>query len=471
MKSNKLTPTSFVKIGAIYTLSNVIVKGISFLTTPLFTRLMSQSEYGEFNGIASWVNIISVIITLNLYSSINRAKYDYEDTINKYMSSILILGAFFSIVCWIIVEYNIDFFEHILSMERIYIRSIMLYASLSPVIQTLLAKYRMFNEYKKVIALTWLTLLVSTMGSLVLVIIMDNRLLGRVIGNYVLISIISIVLGIIVIARGRCFSYKHCAYALSLAIPLIPHELSGILLSSSDRIIIGQLCGAKDAALYSLASTIGMIITVLLSSLNQAWIPWFYDNIYKKNTDIIQKVSKWYIRLFALGCIGLMLIGPELILIFGGKSYMPSMYVIPPVCLAVGLQFVYTLYVNIEFYIKKTSMISIATVLATVVNIALNYIMIPIFGYMAAAYTTVAGYLLMAVFHYFIVVKRTEYGNLYNKRDIISCLILLSVAMGVSMFLYVNTIVRYIIIIICIIVAIIGGCNNKDKIKGLFKNS
>lgn len=471
MSSDKSTLNSFIKVGAIYTLSNVIVKGIAFLTTPLFTRLMSQSEYGEFNSIASWVNIISVVVTLNLYSSINRAKYDYESTIDKYMSSILILGAVFSGISWTIIEYNINFFERIFLMDRIYIRSIMLYASLSPVIQTLLAKYRMFNEYKKVIILTWITLLTSTVSSLILVIIMENKLLGRVIGNYVLISIISIALGLLIIVRGRSFSLKHCVYALTLAVPLIPHELSGILLSSSDRIIIGQLCGAEEAALYSLASTVGMIITVLLSSLNQAWVPWFYDNIYRKNTNIIQKVSKWYIRLFMVGCIGLMLVGPELIMIFGGKSYMSAVYVIPPICMAVGLQFIYTLYVNIEFYMKKTSTISIATVLATIVNILLNYIMIPIFGYIAAAYTTVAGYMLMAIFHYFAVYQKTPYGHLYDKRDIVACILLLGAAIGVSMMLYNHIIIRYIIILLYIIGIMLKVYKNKSEIKKIFKDN
>ena len=45
-----------------------------------------------------------------------------------------------------------------------------------------------------------------------------------------------------------------------------------VLLNSSDRIIINQLCGARKAALYSIAYTIAMIVTVVLSSLNQAWV-------------------------------------------------------------------------------------------------------------------------------------------------------------------------------------------------------
>ena len=104
--------------------------------------------------------------------------------------------------------------------------------------------------------------------------IIERKLCNEIVGRYLCHKVelettplelrnISIALGLLIIVRGRSFSLKHCVYALTLAVPLIPHELSGILLSSSDRIIIGQLCGAEEAALYSLASTVGMIITVL----------------------------------------------------------------------------------------------------------------------------------------------------------------------------------------------------------------
>ena len=133
----------------------------------------------------------------------------------------------------------------------------------------------MYNEYKKVIALTWITLLVSTLASLGLTYSMSNKLTGRVIGNYAVIAIVDIVFWIYIIVQGKSFSLKMCRYASALSLPLLVHELSGVLLNSSDRIIINQLCGAKKAALYSIAYTIAMVITVVLSSLNQAWVRLF----------------------------------------------------------------------------------------------------------------------------------------------------------------------------------------------------
>lgn len=443
---------SVIKVGIIYTVSNIIIKGMTFLTTPLFTRLMSQEKYGSFNNISSWANIITILFTLSLSSSISRARYDYDDNFNQYMSTIAILGSAVTLAFWTVIEMKMSFFVDLFDMNSMYIRSFLLYALFSPAIQILIAKYRMYNDYKKVIALTWLTLWVSTLSSLALTYLMSDKLAGRVIGNYVIIAVIDAFFWLYIIIRGRSFSFKMCKYACALSLPLLVHELSGVLLGSSDKIIINQLCGSAELALYSIAYTVSMIITVLLSSLNQAWVPWFFDRLSEKQFHRIRSIVPLYTGIFTVGCIFLMMIGPELILIFGGQSYMEAIYVIPPVCLAIELQFIYTLYVNIEFYLRKTVYISVATTGATIINILLNYMLIPVFGYTAAAYTTVIGYLFALIFHA-LVCRKTAYKNLFDPKCFIINIGVCLMGMGLSMFLYQFAYMRIILIVIVSILA------------------
>lgn len=466
---NKGRSNSFVKIGMIYTLSNIVIKGMAFITTPIFTRLMSQEEYGSFSNISSWANIISIIATLCLYSSISRAKYDYDEDIKGYMSTITILGSVFTLIIWLLIELKIGFWERLFNMDRLYIRSIMIYSLFTPAVQTLITKHRMYNEYKKVIALTWITLLVTTFGALGLTILMSNKLTGRVIGNYAIIAIVDIVFWLYIVIQGKTFSLKMCKYACALSLPLLVHELSGVLLNSSDRIIINQLCGARKAALYSIAYTIAMIITVVLSSLNQAWVPWFFDKMQKNDRESIRNVVPKYMAGFTVGCIGLMIIGPEMVLIFGGKDYIEAMYVIPPVCLAIEVQFVYTLYVNIEFFEKKTTYISLATAGATVINIALNYYAIPRWGYIAAAYTTVIGYLFTFLFHY-IVCKKIGYENLFEKKNLLRNISISIFAMVACLILYRYTWIRRLVLIGILLIVFIYLVKNRNKIINYLSN-
>lgn len=460
---------SFIKIGLIYTISNVIIKGMSFLTTPIFTRLMSQVEYGSFSNIASWANIIAIVTTLGLYSSISRAKYDYDEKMNEYMSTITIVGSAFTLLAWFILELNMGFWENFFDMNRLYIRSIMLYSVFTPAVQTLIAKNRMYNEYKSVIALTWVTLLVTTIASLALTYFMTDRLTGRVLGGYAVIALVDVIFWVYVVVKGRKVSLSMCKYAFALSLPLLVHELSGVLLNSSDRIIINQICGETDAALYSIAYTIAMIITVILSSVNQAWVPWFFDKLAAKDLDGIRKVVPKYTAAFMVGCVALMLIGPEMILIFGGKLYMPAVSVIPPVCFSIAMQFIYTLYVNVEFYLKKTKAISVATLGATVINIALNYLLIPKFGYIAAAYTTVVGYFFIAAFHY-LICRKTQYKNLFDTKILLLNIGFCFAAMLLVLFLYQFNIIRVILIGVLVVAALVYCVLNRKKLFSIVRD-
>ena len=72
-----------VKAGIGYTVGNMLVKGITFLTIPLFTRLMSTESYGLFNTFNSYMAILTIFIGLALHASIKNAKYDFGDYGNQ----------------------------------------------------------------------------------------------------------------------------------------------------------------------------------------------------------------------------------------------------------------------------------------------------------------------------------------------------------------------------------------------------
>lgn len=70
-----------------------------------------------------------------------------------------------------------------------------------------------------------------------------------------------------------------------------------------------------------------------------------------------------------------------------------------PIVLSMYYAFLYTLPSSVEYYYKKTKLIALGTMLAAGMNILLNAVFIPSFGYVAAAYTTVVCYLLYYLLH------------------------------------------------------------------------
>lgn len=80
------------KAGGFYLIGNLFDKAILFLTIPIFTRLMSTSDYGIVNTYMSWVSILSLVVGLSLGHSIRTAFIDFKENFEAYISSILFLS-------------------------------------------------------------------------------------------------------------------------------------------------------------------------------------------------------------------------------------------------------------------------------------------------------------------------------------------------------------------------------------------
>ena len=132
------------------------------------------------------------------------------------------------------------------------------------------------------------------------------------------------------------------------------------------------------------------------------------------------------------------------------------------------LIFIYSMYVNIEQFEKKTSGMAVATFAASFLNIVLNFIFLPRYGYLAAAYTTVAGYVLLFVFHY-LLVKKIGLEGVYDTKFNICVLAVGIVIMFIALVLYKYNLIRYIFILIYCIAAFYLLSKNKQIIVRLIK--
>jgi O-antigen/teichoic acid export membrane protein len=443
-----------LKSGVWYIVCNFLVKGIGLLTTPFFTRLMSTSDVGSFSNIMSWVGILTIITTFDLYSSIPVARFDFENNIYGYITSCLIMGTIITSVFYSIAIIFRGVITTYFSIDLKTLHLIFIYCIVYPAIQMLQIHSRMFYKYKASVAITLVSTIFSVLLSLLLVIFMSDKLWGRTLGYYIPLIIIGIVVYIYFLTKSRKLSLKYCKYALRISFPLIWHTLSCTILNSGDRIMITYFCGKTDNAFYSIASSSAMIVSVLWASMNNAWSPWAYERMNQKQYSTIRKASIPYSIFFGFVVFAFMLLAPEVILIMGGSKYKEAVPVVPPIMVGYVYQFIYSFYVNIEFYHKKQKYIAFATILATIVNIVLNAIFIPICGYEAAAYTTLVGYIVLFLTHFYIV-GRMKKLSWYNTKFNIIFLASFSALIPIMLLLYKITWLRYFLIIFIVFVEII----------------
>ena len=343
-----------LKSGLWYTISNFLLKSIGIITIPIFTRLLTKQDFGLYNNYTSWMSVLTILVTLNLGASFISARFDFEDKFDEYIFSVLALSTVSSVIWTVLLNVFSDFFVSALGVEQVYINCMMVHFIFSPAIDMFQAKERFFYGYKKTVFISWISAVGTSVLSILLVIVLPDKLSGRIFGGVIPTIVIGGILYASMAIKGKNIRVKYWKYALPICLPYIPHLLSLTVLNSADRIMITNICGPEDSALYSLAYMCGSVITVLVTSLNSAFSPWLGEKLNENRLDKIREVSKYYITLFLALAVGLMLLSPEIILILGGSSYMEAKYVMPPVMCGCVCQFLYTMFVNIEQYKKKT---------------------------------------------------------------------------------------------------------------------
>ena len=435
-----------LKSGVWYTFSNFLLKGIGIITIPIFTRILTKAEYGLYNNFISWKSIMSVFITLNLSVTLGNAKYDFKEKFDEYILSVLMLSSL-SVVVWnVIINCFQSFFSDLFGMDYIYINAMMIYLFFTPVIEMFQARERFSFEYKKSVLISIIVALTTSILSVILVMLLQNKLSGKIFGEIIPTVLIGFVLYIFFLKKGKRIVFLYWKYALKIGLPYIPHTLSLIVLSSMDRTMIRKWCGAEDTAMYSIAYTCTMIISLLINSIGSAYGPWLAEKLYGKNYKTIRSYSKLYMIAFASFIPIVMLIAPELLLILGGWDYLGAMYVIPPVAMGCVCQFIYTIFGAVEQLEKKTIGMAFASVSAALLNYILNCIFIPRWGYISAAYTTLVGYIWLMIVYLFMVWK-IGLRQVYSYRFVLFLAAILFLCMAIANILYANTILRYLFLL------------------------
>lgn len=460
-----------VKASFFFMLGNILQQSVSIITTPIFTRILSQNDFGVTNVYQAWYGILSVIITLTLTAgSYNTAMLDFKDEINEFTSSMLALTTLSTGIYFIIYLIFKKQISDLMGLPSILMYVMFLAIFLSSAMGFWMAQQRFNYKYKLSVTLSILMTLFGAIFSYLIVINIDgNRAIGKIIGGFIFTGAVSLVIYVNLILKGKTgFNYKYWKYALIFNIPLIPHYLSTIVLAQSDRILISKMVGNAEAGLYGVAYSASLVISIVFSSINASWVPWTFKKMRDKKYGDIRGLANYIVIFCALACIGFISFAPEIIRILAAPSYYQAIWVVPPVVLGAYFTFLYSLFANIEFYYKKTKFIMLASICAAIVNIVLNILFIPIFGYIAAAYTTLIAYMIFCFMHYLFMTKITN-KQIYDINFIfLSSFILILISFGI-MYLYNYFVIRYVIILILLLAIIVKRKDITMTIK-LMKN-
>lgn len=390
---------NYKKASAYYLFGNLFNKGFSFLTVPIFTRILSTADYGVVTTYNAWVSILTIVLSCAIYMGIRLAFVDYKDQVDEFLS----VCCFFNVLVTAIATVLILGAVWLLGIE-IDIR-ILLACILQSFAAGILLNYTQFQmmkyAYKSRTMLLVLPPLVSIVSSIFLISLMDaQKYMGRILPTSGVHLIFALGVLCVVFSRGKTLINKeYLRFALKISAPLIVHGIALSILSQSDRMMITWLADSSQTGIYSLVYNFSTIAVVLTTTIEGVWVPWFLRKMGESKQEEINHLAKDYIFFMGSLMVCIIMVGPEIIKLLAAEAYWEGISIVPPIIFANYIVFMYTMYVNIEHYHKKSAYITLNTLIAALINIVLNLLLIPHFGYVAAAYTTLAAYLISFLLH------------------------------------------------------------------------
>lgn len=428
LSTNNVNKMAFFNI-----LGPILLNGINFFTIPIFTRLLGTENYGLYTIYATWVNTISIIVSLDVHGTIGVANIHYgkEERDNYYSSILTIALLTFTILLSLILIF-LPQFTVVFGLPKPIVIVMMFHGLGMAFVNFATSRYTYEKKAQNTFGVSVILALSGIGLSLFLLTQLKNNsslYLGRVYGTAIPYMVIGFSLALLFIIKGKTgFSKRYWKFCLPFCLPLIFHDLSHLLLSQADKVMLQKLTTESILGVFGFTVTFVQIIGIIYNAFNNTWVPFYYDDMKAQNIEGISQKTKNYLFLFTSLSIGFVLVAPEVIKLFANEDFWSGIHLIPVMVLGNYMMFLYSFPVNFEFYHKKTVHIALGTGGAGILNCILNWWWIPIWGMLGAAAATSFSYMLLWIFHHLVARYVIKEPYHYAIKDFLVPLIIMIIA-------------------------------------------
>ena len=447
-----------VKAGMFFLICTVLQNGLNIISLPIFTRLLSKEQYGLSSMYFAWNDLFAIVCTFRFsYGVFDKGMIKYKEEKDVFESSLLGLSMTITGISFCVFLVFRDVIADWLNLSFGLCVSMFCYQLFAPALMFWTNRSKFDYNYKAYSAVTICASVGITLINILSVLYLDgDKGINKILSYQSMWILVNIIVAICIFNKGRIFFRRDIwKYALQYNIPLLPYFFSTVVLDKMDRVMITDICGKSDVALYSVSYSLANLMILFTSAIGGTFTPWIYNKLSTKDYKDISKITNIILVTFMGISFAFMLFAPEVIKLFASEDYYEAIYVIPPVVASNFFILVYSLVSKIEYYYEKTKMVALISIITALCNVILNYLFIPKFGYIAAAYTTLISYFISTVMHYFIsdrIIKKNGIKDeVYSKVSIvILSVITLLVTVSIEL-IYKSDMIRWSLIISCIV--------------------
>ncbi len=380
-----------------FTMGALLMRGISIFTAPFFTRYLNPEQYGEFSLFSIWAVILAMVCSLYTHGAIPVAHARLEEKAwRPFLSSALTLSTLsFALFAALLLALRAPL-GALMQVRPQHMPWLLCYGYAMYVTNAALGAYAQEKRHQRYFFLSLLLLITTTGLSVILVLRWTDRLQGRLQGMVWPTLAVALVLALRLWQQGRTgYSARHWRFALSVSLPLILQALFFVLLPQSNRILLAANLGTDAAGIFSLAYTFGAILEDIALSFNLSWMPAYFDHLRARRQDAAHAQGARLMRTITLLTLGFLLVCPEVFRLLVAPAYWSGIPMLTVLAMAAFLRFLSLFPLNDALYQKHILAPALASILALTVNIGCSLWLIPRYGGMGAAISTLVAYGMM----------------------------------------------------------------------------
>lgn len=398
---------------AIYGLSSILGRLMNFLLAPFYTNVLLTSENGIVAYIYAFVAFAYVVYCFGFETAYMRyvstleigdRKQNFSTPFLSLLVSSLVLSTLIHVSAPVIAGW-IGIRETYVVLIR-YAGWILCFDSLSVIP---FASLRMDQRPKTFAALKLLSITLNVVMNLVLILGFHMRAEGVLLANLIASAVTFVVTFTVVHANFTLSFSRQLFYELlKFGLPLIPSGLAGMALQIVDRPIVKALTNNSTLGIYQLNYRLGIAMMLIVGMFDYAWRPFFLTSAREPDAKALySKVFTYFVlvMLFVFLAVSFFVDDIVRIEVFGKHFFHPDYWsgavIVPWILLGYVFNGAYVVFIAGAYLEKKTKFLPLITGLGALVNIGVNFLLIPSMGIMGAALATLAAYAVMAVTMYF----------------------------------------------------------------------